>query len=342
MLTGRFERWIVAGWNRRGLVFWSLFVPAWLFARGAAWRRRRFLDGRVPVFRADVPVIIVGNLIAGGAGKTPVVIALVEALRARGRSPGVVTRGYGGSGASEPRFAEADADPACVGDEPVLIARRTGAPVAVHANRAAAVRALRNRHPEIDVIVCDDGLQHYALARDVELVVYDARGAGNGAHLPAGPLREAVDRPRSATVFAGCAVDPALAAGAPAFAVPVEPAGLYALGRPEEALDSGLLAGRPVCAYAGIAHPDKFFATLRALGAKVDAHLLPDHAAFDADSFADAGDALIVITEKDAVKCARIPALAADARVHVLSVQARLPQALIDLVTEKLDGPQAA
>ncbi len=338
-LRRRFERWMVEGWSRRGLVY-AVFLPlSWLVgivARRRAGERARHGD------TIGVPVVIVGNLIAGGAGKTPIVIALVEALRARGRSPGVIARGYRAHGASQPLLVAAGSDPERTGDEPVLVARRTGAPVAVHANRVAAAHALLAAHPNIDVIVSDDGLQHYALARTVELVVFDARGAGNGAFLPAGPLREPLDRSRDATLFSACTPDAALAAGSPMYEVPIEANACYALTAPATSLDTHILAGRRVSAYAGIAHPRKFFDTLRTLGATVDEHALPDHAEFSNTSFSDAKSDCIVITEKDAVKCARVPELAGDPRVLVLRIDAKLDTALVDLVMEKLDGPQAA
>lgn len=338
-LRRRFERWIVTGWTRRGAVRF-LFAPlAWLTG---AIARRRYAARRLQSPVAGLPVVVVGNLIAGGAGKTPIVIALVQALQARGRRPGVVARGYAAPAQRQAALVEAGSDPAVCGDEPVLVAERTGAPVAVHRERALAVQALLRAHPDLDVVVSDDGLQHYSLARRVELVVFDGRGAGNGAFLPAGPLREPIDRVRDATLFSACPIDPALCADSPAFSVPIAATQLR-VSATDTLLDAAhFLAGRPVSAYAGMADPGKFFATLRALGAQVDAHPLPDHTRFAAGSFADAREDCIVVTEKDAVKCARIPALARDPRLHVLRVDAQLDPALIDLVMEKLDGPQAA
>lgn len=333
------ERVLVAGWTRRGGVYW-LFLPlSWLVGSIARrrMRARRTNDPQVPV-----PVVVIGNLIAGGAGKTPIVIALVEALRARGRKPGVIARGYAAHADGRPMRIDAHSDPTEAGDEPVLVAQRCAVPVAVCADRRAAALALLAAHPEVDVIVSDDGLQHYGLARSVEWVVFDARGAGNGACLPAGPLREPLTRRRDATLFSGCAVDPHLSAGGPAYAVPIVADTVLALATGQTFAARDFLRGRAVSAYAGIAHPDKFFAALAALGADVEGQALPDHARFAAHSFAQARRDCIMITEKDAVKCARIPALANDPRIHVLRIEAMLDPALVDLVMEKLDGPQAA
>jgi len=333
------ERTIVAGWTRRGVWYWLCLPLSWLTCAVA---RRRIRARRTHDPRLAAPVIVVGNLIAGGAGKTPIVIALVQALRARGRNPGVIARGYAARDAAQPLRVDAASDPASAGDEPVLVAQRTGAPVAVFADRRAAALALLAAHPELDVIVSDDGLQHYGLARALECVVFDAHGAGNGACLPAGPLREPLDRRRDLTLFSGCPIDAALCANSPAHAVPIVAETLIQLATGQAIDARSHLQGRAVSAYAGIAHPHKFFASLQALGAQVEGHALPDHAHFDAHSFAQARHACIVITEKDAVKCARIPALANDPRIHVLRIDAKLDPALVDFVMEKLDGPQAA
>ncbi|HEU4621768.1 MAG TPA: tetraacyldisaccharide 4'-kinase [Burkholderiaceae bacterium] len=338
----RIERWLTDGWMRRGVVYWAFLDVSALAGWIARRRRRAFVTRRRPITRMNVPVVIVGNLVAGGVGKTPVVIALAQALAARGRTPGVITRGYGGKGGSELRLVDASSDPAQVGDEPVLIARAACVPVAVHAERARAAAALLEQHPDVDVLISDDGLQHYAIDRDVELVVYDARGAGNGRPLPAGPLREPVDRPRDATLFIHCPIDPRLTADAPAFSIPLAVGTPYSLADATRLAEPDFLKGRAVSAYAGLGRPEKFFATLKECGATVDAHPLSDHHVFNDHSFDDAREATIVITEKDAVKCARLSALRHDARIWVLPVRALLPEALIDFVLEKLDGSQAA
>jgi tetraacyldisaccharide 4'-kinase len=355
-MRARLERWLTAGWQRRGWVYWLFYDLSALFAWVARRRRARYLSAGQRT-SLPCPVIVVGNVIAGGAGKTPVTIALVQALKTRARTPGVILRGHAGAAAQTgtplPRHVPPDTDPATVGDEAVLIALRTGVPVVTCRDRVAAAHALLAAHPEVDVIVSDDGLQHYALPRQFECVLWDSRGAGNGRHLPAGPLREAADRPRNATLFVGCAVDEKLArmADAPAFEVAIRAVGVRALGKAFDAASddageavatAGSLAGQHVSAYAGMANPAKFFATLKGLGASVDAHPLPDHACMKSEVFSGARQPLIVITEKDAVKCRLDRTLAVDARLLVLRIEAGLPDELIDLILETLHGQQAA
>ncbi|WP_028310247.1 tetraacyldisaccharide 4'-kinase [Derxia gummosa] len=367
-LRARLEGWLTRGWQRHGLVYW-MFLDLSLLWRWFALRKRRRQAGRGE--RVGVPVIVVGNVTVGGTGKTPTVIALVEALRERGFTPGVVSRGHGGSAVAGASVADGGArradqaetapatalpagilavtpaaSPTIVGDEPALIVARTGVPMTVGADRVAAARALIAAHPGIDVLLSDDGLQHYRLARDIELVLFDARGAGNRACLPAGPLREPVERPRDATLFVGCPVDPALAAGAPAFTLDIEPGAAWQLCAPERRRPLADWAGKPVQAAAGIGAPEKFFAMLRAHGLAPRTLALPDHARFDAGTLAALGPQDVLITEKDAIKCRAVPALAGDARLWVVPIDARLPDGLLrllaDRLTEKRHGPQAA
>ena len=284
--------------------------------------RKRWLRSRHP----GVPVIVVGNITAGGTGKTPLTIALVERLRAEGWNPGVASRGHGRAREAIPRWVEAGGDPAQVGDEPLLIARRTGAKVRVDRDRVAAAKALVAAG--CDVVVCDDGLQHYRLARDIEIEVQDARRRyGNGRLLPAGPLREPLER------AADCAFrvlnlgvagegDAQREAGFGEWPMRlrIEAAQPLHGGR---AQPLSMFAGQRVHAVAGIGDPERFFSMLRDAGIAVVPHAFPDHHAYVQADF-DFGSRLpVLMTEKDAVKCAAF----VDAQAFMVPVDAVLPEA---------------
>lgn len=279
---------------------WRLLLPlSWLYGLVSGLIRLSYRLGLKRVWRAPVPVVVVGNLTAGGNGKTPVVIWLVEQLSKRGIRVGVVSRGYGGTAARYPLLLTEQTTTAEAGDEPVLIFQRTGAPVAVSPKRSEAVQALLAQHP-VQIIVTDDGLQHYALARDKEIVVVDGvRRFGNGWWLPAGPMRERASRLRS--------VDAVIVNGG-------EAKGSEIPMRLRPGLAVNLLTGErravsalaPLVAMAGIGHPPRFFATLEQCGARpVKQVALADHQALNpalVESFVTPGQQLIM-TEKDAVKC---------------------------------------
>ena len=249
--------------------------------------------------RAGVPVIVVGNLIAGGSGKTPLVLWLAEFLKDHGWTPGIVSRGYGAR-LEAPREASIASEPDQVGDEPIVLARRSGCTVWVGPDRVRACEALRHQHPDVDIILLDDGLQHYRLARDLEICVVDARGFGNGFLLPAGPLREPRTRLRS--------VDAVVAHGTDAvrgYAMRLEGDLLNCLADARERRPAKAFAGQRVHAVAGIGDPKRFFLHLAHLGLKVVPHPFPDHHRF-APADLEFGDTLpVVMTEKDAVKCRR-------------------------------------
>jgi tetraacyldisaccharide 4'-kinase len=290
--------WLIATWyghTRRGL--W-LAPLAWLFAALTGLRRLGYRLGLLRGYRARVPVIVVGNITVGGTGKTPLVAWLVQQLRARGLAVGVVSRGYGRRGAGA-QMVTADADAAEVGDEPLLLVRRLGVRLAVGRERAAAVRLLE---VDCDVIVADDGLQHYALARDFEIAVIDGRrGLGNGLLLPAGPLREPATRLArvDAVVVNGSGVAPA-----GALRMEVEATRLVGVANGVEAAATAF-AGRRVHAVAALGHPQRFFELLRRLGITVIEHPFPDHQPLTAADL-DFSDGLpVLMTEKDAVKCWR-------------------------------------
>jgi tetraacyldisaccharide 4'-kinase len=318
-------------WYRRGALAWLLWPASLAFGVVAALRRLAYRLRLARVHRAGVPVIVVGNLTAGGSGKTPLVLWIADFLKASGWKPGIVSRGYGGA-VREPRAVTIASEPAEVGDEPVLLARRSGCPVWVAPDRAAACLALRRQNPECNVIVLDDGLQHYALARDIEIAVVDARGFGNGFLLPAGPLREPRSRLRSvhAVVAHG-------AAGVGGYAMRLEGSDLVRLADAREVRPAKSLAGQKVHAVAGIGDPNRFFLHLAKLGPKVAPHPFPDHYPFAAADLEFGDDAPVVMTEKDAVKCKRF----AKAQHWVLPVRAALDPAFGDWLLKKLSQEAA-
>ena len=251
------------------------------------------------------PVLVVGNLVVGGAGKTPAVLAVVAHLRRRGWTPGVVSRGYGGSAPSV-MVLEAGSRASEVGDEPLLVHRRTGAPVAVGADRVAAVQALCRRHPEVDIVVSDDGLQHHRLARQAQVLVFDERGAGNGLCLPAGPLRQPLPAtvPESTVVLYSAGI---ASTALPGFLGRRRLAGVLPLEawRRRDAPDPRIahaLRGRKLLAVAGIAAPQRFFDMLQSAGLAFEALPLADHHHFSTLPWPDDSDLHVVLTEKDAVK----------------------------------------
>ena len=286
-------------WSGESLL-WLLLLPlSWLYGLVSGVIRLLYRLGLKRAWRAPVPVVVVGNLTAGGNGKTPVVVWLVEQLQQRGLRPGVVSRGYGGKAAHYPLLLTSDTTTVEAGDEPVLIYQRTGAPVAVSPRRSDAVQALLAEH-DVQIIITDDGLQHYALARDKEVVVIDGvRRFGNGWWLPAGPMRERASRLKT--------VDAVIVNGGEARAGEI-PMRLH----PGEAVN--LLTGErravsalpALVAMAGIGHPPRFFATLEQCGARLEKRVpLADHQAPEPgqiEALTAPGQTLIM-TEKDAVKC---------------------------------------
>lgn len=337
-----FAERLQAAWfaPRRSSLVWLLLPLSALFAALSALRRALYRSGMLRSTALRVPVVIVGNILVGGTGKTPLVLWLVDALRDAGRRPGIILRGYrGDSGAV--LAVDAKSDPALAGDEAVLLARRSGVPVFAARSRVAAGEALLAAHPAVDVIVADDGLQHYALARDVELAVFDRRGAGNGLLLPAGPLREPVSRLTGVDAVVGHADGraawQALAGRTPAFALRLTGDTFHALHDAARRRVAADFAGRTLVAIAGTGSPQRFFDTLRALGLAFEARAFPDHHAYCAADLAFARGRTLLMTEKDAVKCAALPL--DDAWVlPVSAVVETSPQSLITLVMEKIDG----
>lgn len=285
-------------WRRRGPLARLLWPLSLAYGALVALRRGLYRAGLLRTERLPVPVVVVGNVVAGGAGKTPVTLALLEHLRARGWHPGVVSRGHGRR-TRDCREARPGSEARDVGDEPLLIARRGKAPVFVARRRAQAARALLAAHPDTDILVCDDGLQHLALARDLELCVFNEEGAGNGWLLPAGPLREPWPRPVDALLYRGSRPP---GGGAAAFAVArtLAPEAVDAAGQ-RTALAA--LRGEPLHALAAIARPEDFFALLHHAGLQPQhQEALPDHYDFDGWKRPPDKRWRLICTEKDAVK----------------------------------------
>jgi tetraacyldisaccharide 4'-kinase len=322
------EGWLQEVWyeGRRG-GFW-LRPLSWLYALGAALHRAPYSLGLRRARRVGVPVAVVGNLTAGGTGKSPLVAALATAVAARGVAVGILTRGYGAA-RTAPRRIGPDDDAREAGDEPLMLARTTGLPVVAAVDRAAGAALLRAAG--VQLVLCDDGLQHHALARDLEIVVVDAgRGFGNGRLLPAGPLREGASRlgtvdwvvlhdtaPQGAREVAARGRE-----GVLRMSLVPGPARRLAAG--EASLEAtrplGAFAGQRVHAVAGIGDPRRFFATLRAAGIEPVEHAFPDHHALSADDLAFGDGAPVLMTSKDAVKCGAT----ADLRLWEVPVVARL------------------
>ncbi len=318
----------------------AVLVPLSVLFRGlVAVRRWAYAKEWTKPERLPVPVIVVGNLTVGGTGKTPLTIWLVEFLRQSGYKPGVVSRGYGGNKLKQPLAVSADSNPAEAGDEPVLIARRTGCPVYVFPLRAEAGRALL-AETACDIVIADDGLQHYRLARDVEIAVVDGeRRFGNGECLPAGPLREPVER------LAG--VDFVVSRGGRArdHEFPLRLSLGQAVNLADASLQKSLASfayTQPLYAVAGIGHPGRFFAELRQSGLSFEERAFPDHHRYTLGDLDFGDNATVLMTEKDAVKCLGI------ASQHCWAVPLRgfLPAAfgekLLQLLKVKHDGQKTA
>jgi len=310
----------------------SLLFRLLVWLRRQAYRRGIFRSRRLPV-----PVIVVGNISVGGTGKSPLVVWLANWLRGQGYRPGIISRGYGGRSASWPRKVDTESDPGQVGDEPVMIARRTGCPVWVGPDRPASGEALLAAD-NCDLIISDDGLQHYALARDIEIAVIDGeRGVGNGYALPAGPLREPVTRLQQ--------VDLVIANGASELAgweMSLALGELVNLADPTRRTALEALRGQRVHGVAGIGNPGRFFSTLRAAGVPVDEHPFADHHPFRREDLEFGDDAPVIMTEKDAVKCTGF----ARPQHWYLEVSAQPDQGFVQQLERKLgelrDGQETA
>lgn len=308
-MTRHSQNLIQSVWYEDSAAYWLLLPLSWLFAGLVFVRRKLYERGVLRSVSAKVPVVIVGNITVGGTGKTPVTIWLARQLKERGMQPGIVSRGYGGSIGRNPMRVTADSDPFIVGDEAVLMARRSGCPVFVHPNRVYAAQAL-SELGGVKVIISDDGLQHYRLARQYEISVIDGtRGFGNGQLLPAGPLREPVSRLASIdralvnkSVMLSDRVTRELPDGLPVTDFYLKGTSARSLGGSEEA-PLARFAGKEVHAVAAIGNPGRFFTFLESHGMQVIQHAFPDHARLTEKDLRYDDGLDVLMTEKDAVKC---------------------------------------
>ena len=337
------SHWLQKQWAVYTIWHILLMPLAGLFFVITRIRKALYQQGWLKTFRLAVPVVVVGNINVGGTGKTPLVIWLAEQLQQAGYRPGIISRGYGGR-VHTAQAVFANSNPQQVGDEPVLLAKRTVCPVFVSSDRVAAGQALLEQHPECNIIISDDGLQHYRLQCDVEIIVFDsAKGFGNAALLPAGPLRESTSRFRTvdAVVSNGRVVD-AQKFKAMSGVLPIEMQ--LQSGDFINLVDSNLKAGaaefanQPLLAIAGIGNPERFFQQLHQMGLSFRSQAYPDHYAFSAQDFASlkaevsAKARAILMTEKDAVKCQAF----AQANFWALPVRAVINDDLMAIILNKL------
>ena len=358
------EAFFLREWQHASAWQFLLRPISWFFWLVVATRRYLYQAKILPSFFPVVPVVVVGNLSIGGTGKTPVVLALANYFRNIGRAPGIVTRGYvlagqGSNGVVEVRTLVDGATGAPAGDEAQLLAKRSGAPVYAGSRRADAVKSLIANHANTEIVMSDDGLQHYALARDIEVLVVDgARGFGNSQMLPAGPLREMLSRLKSVDcivlnntnidVFeANVPLDTAnfcppilpklLASGKPVFTMTYGNETFWSLTTSNVNPPAGMIErcrGMRVAAVAGIGNPQRFFDHIERLGITlVSHHPFADHHAFIWADFKDLSADIILMTEKDAVKCTSF----ADARMWAMQIDALLPDIFYDFIFKKID-----
>ncbi len=284
-------------WYGGGQVGFAAKIAAKFFGLVIALRRKLYALGLLKSHQLKVPVIVIGNITAGGGGKTPMVIWLAEKLKQQGYKPGIISRGYGGKRKVEPMFVTANANPAATGDEPLLMAKKTKLPVMVGKDRVKAGKSLI-QHYSVNVIITDDGLQHYALKRDAEIVMLDAKWrTGNHLLIPAGPLREPLERLNDVdlVVFKGYVEQQHHYD----FAI----GGIHQLNHPGITKDINEFRNQKVVAMAGIANPDSFFSMLSAAGMAIVKQPLPDHHEMTVADFEMHQEVMVLITEKDAVKC---------------------------------------
>jgi tetraacyldisaccharide 4'-kinase len=327
-MRNSFASWIEQQWVRISPWHLLLLPLSWLFYLLSTSRRLCYRLGIPKSYHTQVPTIVIGNITVGGTGKTPLVIWLADQLKRAGFTPGIISRGYGVNNHQSIEVTS-DSLPGEVGDEPVLLTRRTGCSVFVNIDRVAAAKSLLQAYPACDVIISDDGLQHYRMQRDIELVVVDAaRGFGNQMLLPAGPLREPVSRLKQvdAVIYNGKSTDLA------GFEMNLQATSIRRVDDPRIEASLDVLANVPIKAVAAIGNPKRFFQQLRELQLVIEEHIFPDHHAYRLEDLAFTGDAVVLMTEKDAVKCAAF----AKQNWWYLPVDAVVDKALADYIVQKL------
>ncbi len=319
-------------WQRTGAAHALLIPLSALYGLFSGLRRALYRAGVLKSHGLPVPVVIAGNITVGGSGKTPLVLWLAEFLKDHGWRPGIVSRGYRGT-ETGPLAVTSDSNPARTGDEPVLLARRAACPVWVGRDRVATARALLESEPDCNVILCDDGLQHYRLRRNMEIAVVDAeRRFGNGRLLPAGPLREPLSRLRTVDAVVWNGGGQAAGETGRDFPMRLVGDGFRNLLNPGAWAGPGAFHGRRIHAVAGIGNPGRFFAHLRELGLEGVAHAYPDHHSYRPEDVDFPDAEAVLMTEKDAVKCAAF----ANEKMWALEVDAEVDPGLGDAVLRKL------
>lgn len=315
--------------RRRGGGNIALLPAATLFGIASMIRRGAYRTGILSQQKVGVPVIIVGNITAGGGGKTPLVISLTQELQRQGFRPGIASRGYGGD-FSGTLIVNTETSWRQCGDEPLLIFNRTGAPVCVCKDRVRAAQTLADEG--CDIVICDDGMQHYALSRDIEICAVSAGfGVGNGWLLPAGPLREGIWR-LSQCDFIVCTGE-GEHCPPQSLSAKMTIDGFYPLSAPQNRKTASEFADKTVAAIAGIADPGKFFDSLHTAGVSPQqTHSLPDHGLMDERKLSEIGAEVIIMTEKDALKYS-----STDSRLHAMRVSMTLPEVLIEGVLKKIE-----
>lgn len=319
-------------WQHRGVVAWMLYPLSLLFALIAAVRRASYKINFLESHAAGAPVIVVGNITVGGSGKTPMVVWLCSELKRLGKTPGIISRGYGGKAESWPQDVTSKSDPQMVGDEAVLLTNRTGCPMVVGPDRVAAAQMLFEKHG-VDIIISDDGLQHYRMRRDIELVVIDGeRRFGNRFPLPAGPLREPVSRLNSVDYI----INNGGNSQGQEVAMSLLPGALYNLKSDEELKIEEFIEkqGNAIHAVAGIGNPSRLFRLLTKQGFAVTEHPFADHHPYQESDLEPLQDHPIIMTEKDAVKCATFTT---NNNCWVLPVEAQLKSGFVEEIIRQLE-----